>query len=111
MRGMSRCDEAERDGERREGEGGIEGEGGRGRGRQRGGWNGVGELSGTGNCSLLGDDDQVGRKKEQAIYISKQPSLKSHLLSTLYGKSHHFSFSDSIRFLTHEENKYIVRDA
>ena len=31
----------------------------------RGRWDGVGELSGTGNCSLLGDDDQVGRKKNR----------------------------------------------
>ena len=31
----------------------------------RGRWDGVGELSGMGNCSLLGDDDQVGRKKNR----------------------------------------------
>ena len=28
-------------------------------------WDGVGEDSGMGNCSLLGDDDQVGRKKNR----------------------------------------------
>ena len=38
---------------------------GRGTSRTRGRWDGVGELSGTGNCSLLGDDDQVGRKKNR----------------------------------------------
>ena len=77
--GKSRCDETERDEGRREREGESDG---RGEGSSEGGWDGVGELSGMGNCSLLGDDDQVGRKKEQAIYISKQPSLKSHFLSS-----------------------------
>lgn len=44
------------------------GEGRRGGGRAgiaRGRWDGVGELSGMGKCSLLGDDDQVGRKKNR----------------------------------------------
>ena len=37
---------------------------GEGRAGTRGRWDGVGELSGTGNCSkLLGDDDQVGWKR------------------------------------------------
>ena len=47
-------------------EGGGEGRKGRGTSRgTKGRWDGVGELSGTGNCSLLGDDDQVGRKKNR----------------------------------------------
>ena len=47
-----------REGERNGREGGT-GEGTRGR------WDGVGELSGMGKCSLLGDDDQVGRKENR----------------------------------------------
>lgn len=56
---------------------GAEGEKGTGEGREgrdgrgetgkgaRGRWDGVGELSGMGKCSLLGDDDQVGRKQNR----------------------------------------------
>ena len=102
---MTRRRETERGGE---GEG-ERGRGGRGEGSSEGGWDGVGELSGTGNCSLLGDDDQVGRKKEQAIYISKQPSLKSHLLSTFYGKSHHFR--SPTQFILSPKNKIIILNA
>ena len=61
------CPPRRRERERKRGRGGrgISGKGDGGRKGTRGRWDGVGEVSGMGNCSLLGDDDQVGRKKNR----------------------------------------------
>jgi len=88
-----RSDETERAARGREG-------GGRGGRTSRGtertmGWRG--RAFWNGKLFLVGRRRPSWAKKEQAIYISKQPSLKSHPLASVYGKSHHFSFSDPIQ--------------
>ena len=51
----------------------------------------------NGKLFLVGRRRPSWAKKEQAIYISKQPSLESHPLIPFYGNFHHFSFSASIQ--------------
>ena len=84
------CPPRRRERERKRGRGG-ERDKRKGRRRQEGdertmGWRGRGFWNGK--LFLVGRRRPSWAKKEQAIYISKEPSLESHFLMSIYGKSH-----------------------